>query len=213
MLLCLPPFAPTSLVAEVQSFAIVRGVEASEPTDQALVALAKTGDNSALSTLLMRHGPPVYRSVLLPRLGSEAAAKDALSETYAKVLTKMHLFAWQPSGFYPWFRTVALHVALDHLRARKRFYVVKEETLEQEAAEGASADVILEEEQDRSRVRDRIETAMAKVNPRYAEAIKLRVLEERPRDDVAAALNVTPSTFDVLLHRALAALKKELGDA
>jgi RNA polymerase sigma-70 factor (ECF subfamily) len=36
------------------------------------------------------------------------------------------------------------------------------------------------------------------------------VLEERPRDEVAAALEVTPATFDVLLHRAIAALKKTL---
>jgi RNA polymerase sigma factor (sigma-70 family) len=190
-------------------------MEASEydPSDQVLVERAKSGDRDSLTTLLMRHGPPVYRSVLLPRLGSEAAAQDALSETYAKVLTKLHLFEWQEKGFYPWFRTVAFNVALDHLRANKRLRLVSDEVLEGEASADASADHALQEARDKAAMRTRIEAALAKINPRYARAIQMRVLEEQPREDVASALDVTPSTFDVLLHRALAALRKELGHA
>ena len=37
------------------------------------------------------------------------------------------------------------------------------------------------------------------------------MLEEKPREEVAAALGVSVSTFDVVLHRALTALKKALG--
>lgn len=184
-----------------------------EETDHELVERAKAGDRVSLSKLLLRHGPPVYRSVLLPRLGSEAAAQDALSETYAKVLTKLHLFQWQERGFYPWFRTVAFNVALDHLRAKKRLYLVSDEVLEAEASSDASADHALQEARDKSAMRARIEEALEKINPRYASAIRMRVLDERPREEVAAQLDVTPSTFDVLLHRALAALKKELGHA
>ena len=36
------------------------------------------------------------------------------------------------------------------------------------------------------------------------------MLEERSREEVATALGVTISTFDVVLHRALGALKKAL---
>ena len=61
-----------------------------------------------------------------------------------------------------------------------------------------------------SRGGEKLEAALAKIHPRYARAIRLRVLEERPREDVAQMLEVTPSTFDVLLHRAVAALKKGL---
>ena len=49
------------------------------------------------------------------------------------------------------------------------------------------------------------------MNPRYASAIRLRVLEERPREEVARELGVTVATFDVVLHRAMTALKKALG--
>jgi RNA polymerase sigma factor (sigma-70 family) len=208
-------FTHTESLSFAHSQVKLRIVRASMPetSDQELVERAKAGDRGSLSTLLMRHGPPVYRSVLLPRLGSEAAAQDALSETYAKVLTKLHLFEWQEKGFYPWFRTVAFNVALDHLRANKRLRLVSDEVLETEASEEASADHALQEARDKDAMRARVEAALAKINPRYANAIRLRVLEEQPREEVARALEVTPSTFDVLLHRALAALKKELGHA
>jgi RNA polymerase sigma-70 factor (ECF subfamily) len=42
-------------------------------------------------------------------------------------------------------------------------------------------------------------------------AIRLRVLEERSREEVARELEVTPATFDVVLHRAMQALRKTLG--
>ena len=43
--------------------------------DRELVAKAQAGDRTALGELLHKYGPGLYRSVLLPRLGSEAAAK------------------------------------------------------------------------------------------------------------------------------------------
>ena len=87
--------------------------------ERQLVLKGQAGDRAAVGELLTRHGPSLYRSVLLPRLGSEAAAKDALSETYAKVVERIGQFRWQNVGFYPWLRVVALRVALDHLRAQE----------------------------------------------------------------------------------------------
>jgi RNA polymerase sigma factor (sigma-70 family) len=199
------PYAPASgIVWRVQP-------QDDEDGDRNLVRRAQQGHQPSLSKLLERHGPPVYRSVLLPRLGNVALAEDALSETYAKVIAKLSSFEWQDRGFYPWFRTIAFHVAMDHLRARKRLYLVTDETLEAELSEEPAADQRLQEERDGAFMRTQVQNALGRINPRYAQAIRLRVLEEQSREEVAKALDVTPSTFDVLLHRALNALKKELG--
>ena len=56
-----------------------------------------------------------------------------------------------------------------------------------------------------------LERAVAS-NPRYADAIRLRVLEERSRDEAAQTLGVSVATFDVVLHRAMAALRKALSE-
>ncbi|MEO7110393.1 MAG: sigma-70 family RNA polymerase sigma factor [Polyangiaceae bacterium] len=187
--------------------------EAELEAERTLVVAAQAGDRAATGELLTKYGPRIYRSVLLPRLGSEAAAQDALSETYAKVVERIAQFKWQNVGFAPWLRTVALRVALDHLRAKKRVLLWDADDVEREIDEANSAtpiDQTLSDHRDRASAKSKVEAALEKINPRYARAIRLRVLEERDREDVAKTMECTPATFDVLLHRAMAALKKSL---
>jgi RNA polymerase sigma-70 factor (ECF subfamily) len=182
--------------------------------ERRLVERAHAGDRSAIGELLSAHGPTLYRSVLLPRLGSEAAAKDALSEVYARVVERIDRFTWQNVGFWPWLRTVGLHVALDQLRARKRLLLWEAEDVAREVDAAQSAtptDDKLSEHRDRQAARKKVEEALARIHPRYAHAIRVRVLEERSREEAARELGVTPSTFDVVLHRAMQAMRKALG--
>ncbi len=182
--------------------------------ERAEVARAQSGDRRALAAILRRHGPTLYRSVLLPRLGSQVAAEEALAVTYAKVVEKLDRFTWQSVGIYPWLRVVAMRVALDMLRARRREIPVDTDDLSREIdraereTTGADADAIAR--QDAELARARVARALDQINPRYAAAIRMRLLEERSREDAAPELNVTTATFDVVLHRALAALKKAL---
>lgn len=179
--------------------------------------LAQAGDRRALAAILRRHGPTLYRTVLLPRLGSPPAAEEALSITYTKVVEKLDRFTWQSVGIYPWLRVVAMRVALDLLRARRREIPFEADDLQRELDRsehesiGADADALAR--QDAEVARARVAQALERINPRYATAIRLRLLEERSREDVARELGVTTATFDVVLHRALAALKKALSPA
>jgi RNA polymerase sigma-70 factor (ECF subfamily) len=159
----------------------------------------------------------LYRSVLLTRLGSEAAAQDALAETYARFVERLVQFEWQGTGIYPWLRVVAMRIALDMLRARKRESLFEPDDLERaiDAAErepSTGADVELTEKRDLEDARVRVDGALGSIHSRYARAIRLRILEERPREEVAASLGVSVATFDVVLHRALAALKRALSE-
>lgn len=180
--------------------------------ERVLAVRAQAGDREALGTLLRRHGPRLYRSVLLPRLGSAAAAEEALSATYMKVVERFEQFTWQSVGVYPWLRVVALRVALDQLRARKREVLFEPADVEREidaaGRESREAEVI--EQHDLAHARGRVEVLLGRLNPRYATAIRLRVLEERSREEAAKELEVSVATFDVVLHRAMAALKKAL---
>jgi RNA polymerase sigma-70 factor (ECF subfamily) len=111
---------------------------------------------------------------------------------------------------------VALRVALDALRARKRLVLWEAEDVEREVDASATStpvDQRLSERRDREAARAKVDDALSRIHPRYAKVIRMRILEERPREEVAAELEVTPATFDVLLHRAVAALKKALSGA
>jgi RNA polymerase sigma-70 factor (ECF subfamily) len=175
---------------------------------------AKAGDHAALRAILEKYGPVLYRAVLLPRLGDEARAKDALSDTYTKVVVTIARYEWHPAGIWPWLRTIAFHVAIDQLRARKRETPFELDDLEREVDQKSDApsgtDVAYLEQEERVRAKKKVEDALEKINPRYAQAIRLRVLEERGREEVAQMLGVTAATFDVVLHRAMAAMRKVL---
>jgi RNA polymerase sigma-70 factor (ECF subfamily) len=181
--------------------------------ERALVERAHAGDRAAIGELLSSHGPTLYRTVLLPRLGAEAAARDALSEVYQRVIERFTQFRWQNVGVYPWLRVVAMRVAIDHLRARKRLAIWEAEDVEREVDAVQSSTPVddkLAAHRDRQAARARVEAALERIHERYARAIRLRVLEERPREEVAQLLGVTAATFDVVLHRAMAAMKKAL---
>ncbi len=180
--------------------------------ERMLCERARAGDRQALGDLLRQHGPRVYRSVLLPRLGSQSHAEEALSMTYMKVVERFEQFTWQNVGLYPWLRVIALRVALDMLRKRKREVLFEEQDLEREV-DSAERDAKNAEDLERHDLlvsRRRVEELLESINPRYAQAIRLRILEEKSREEAAQALEVSVSTFDVVLHRAMAALKKTL---
>lgn len=186
--------------------------------ERELCEKARNGDRDALGRVLATHGPRLYRSVLLPRLGNVAAAEEALSLTYVRVVERIERFTWQGVGFYPWFRVLGLRVALDQVRSRKRERLFDAADLEREVdeAEREARDAAALEAHDLAVSRERVVSLLGRIHPRYAHAIRLRVLEERPRTEAAAELGVAVGTFDVVLHRAMAALRKVLdseGDA
>src|SRR6185503_7248509 len=123
-----------------------------------------------------------YRSVLMPRLGSPAAAEEALSTTYMKVVERFAQFSWQSVGVYPWLRVVALRVALDQLRARKREVLFEPSDIERELERDHGTgehDAEYMERHDLAVARERVESLLLRLNPRYQRAIRLRVLEEK----------------------------------
>ncbi len=199
----------------VEAARIDREREKDREQERKLCEQAKGGDKSALATLLRKHGPTLFRTVLLPRLGSEAAAQDALADTYMRVLERFGQFEWRGCGIYPWLRVIAMRIALDALRSKKRetLFDPADLTRAVDAAERdlhEGIDERLCSRRDRAAARDKLDRALATINKRYASAIRLRVLQEKSREEAAEELGVSIPTFDVVLHRALASLKKTI---
>jgi RNA polymerase sigma-70 factor (ECF subfamily) len=187
--------------------------DAAIEAERLLCAKAKAGDRRALGELLRTHGPRLYRSVLLPRLGQRAVAEEALATTYARVIERFDQFEWQEVGVYPWLRVIAFRVAIDQLRRQRRERLFQPEELERaldvaQREDGERAEHL--EQHDLDVARQRVADLLDRLNERYAHAIRLRILDGQNREQCAAALGVTVATFDVVLHRALASLKKQL---
>jgi RNA polymerase sigma factor (sigma-70 family) len=183
--------------------------------EKALVEAAQAGDVEAVRMLVDRVSRPLYAAVILPRIGIAADAEDILRETLLRAIDRIHTFHWTGAGFFPWVRQIAIHQVIDHVRRVQRRTRL-EERFERQAGDvmplhHAGAEEALIDQQERTLSLKTMSVAMDALNDRYRQAITLRLLEERSREDCAAALGVTVGNFDVILHRALAALRKAFG--
>ncbi len=173
---------------------------------------AQAGELAALEPVLASHAEPLLMFIL-GRVGERAQAEDLLKDTFMTALERIGSFAWQNRSIYHWLRQIALNKTIDYHRAagrrRRLCQALKAELTE---AEEAAAPLLLSAEEERRLAQQRIDKVLALLHPRYAQAIRLRLGEERPRAECAELLAVSVETFDVLLFRAVRAFRKAYGE-
>lgn len=191
------------------------GPDAAAEEERALVEAAQRGDREALQKVLDRVARPLYAAVILPRIGNPADAEDILRDALLRGMDRIETYRWTGAGVFPWFRQIAVNLVIDHVRKNQRRGRM-EDRFEQHVTlvapmHRAGADEALIEAQERAATGQMLQAAMGTLSERYRRAVELRLIEERPREECAAALGVTLGNFDVILHRALAALRKAYG--
>ncbi|MBS2032857.1 MAG: sigma-70 family RNA polymerase sigma factor [Deltaproteobacteria bacterium] len=175
------------------------------------LARARKGDMRAWGELYDALAPPLFSQVLLPRLGVRAAAEEALSETFRVALERLRDFDGRVSLFF-WLARIAMNQANDVHRERARTgkalagYANLLGPLQDPPKDPLDQ---LEHQRELAKLRARIDGVLAAINPRYRQAIELRLLQDRTRQECAAALECTVPTFDVVLLRSLRAFRAE----
>ena len=182
--------------------------------EQRLVEEAQRGNLDAMRPILERYAPPLYGTVILPRLGDTASAEEVLRDTLATAVEKIGRFTWQGKSIYPWLRQIAINKVYDVHRQSKRSRKLADAMVHEIAVETdpeTHADAQLMADQERRAHRERIATCMGELQDRYRVAIELRLVQELSREECARRLGVTIGTFDVLLFRAVRAFRKHFG--
>ena len=87
--------------------------------DQILISGCKQGEKSAMEMLYYRFSPVLF-SLLRRYLSSRADAEDLLQETFIKVFTNISDYNGTGS-FEGWLKRIAVNLALNHLKANKKF--------------------------------------------------------------------------------------------
>jgi RNA polymerase sigma-70 factor (ECF subfamily) len=180
--------------------------------ERVLLAKARKGERAAVATLYRTFARRLYGTVLMPRLGNAQAAEDALSETFRTALERLDTFDDHGVSIYFWLSRIAVNKATDmhRVKARTRRALTSfEELLAPLRPSAPRPERVLEEAERESHLREAVSTVLDRINPRYREAIVLRFIEDRSRQECAEALDVKLGTFDVLLLRALRAFRKE----
>jgi len=171
--------------------------------DRALAVAAARGEPGARAALFAALAPRLVREVLAPILRDAAAVEDALAESFAVVFTRLPQVA--AGEVMPYVAEIARNKALDRRRRMASEGRLKEafahELARQERFEpGPDAELAAAEAREAAKAR--VELVLAELNPRYAEAIRRRLLREEPRERCADAMGVKLGTFDVLFFRA-----------
>jgi RNA polymerase sigma factor (sigma-70 family) len=182
--------------------------------ERRLVAEAQAGNLDAMRPIFEAYASPLYATVILPRVGDAATAEDVLRDTFIQAIEKLGQFRWTGASIYAWLRTIAVNKAYDvHRRTRRTVALVDHlrNELPSETPRDDLADAMLIAAEEVTANRRRIDAALGALNPRYRQAIELRLIEELPREECARRLEVTVGTFDVVLFRAVRAFRKHFG--
>lgn len=175
-----------------------------------VVQRLQQGDRQAAGELYQWYAARLFRQVILPRLPVRELAEDVLKDTFRIALEKIHTYQPQGRSVFFWLRRIAMNRAIDVHRAHQRLRRQQERAGAEQTAERimATPPPAPDRKPEVDQTRAMVELSLSRLNPRYATALRMRLLEDKSRDECAAALGVKVATFDVLFHRATKAFRK-----
>jgi RNA polymerase sigma factor (sigma-70 family) len=173
-------------------------------TDAQLIAGAKA-DPSAFRELYDRYAERIHR-LHLARSRDRDAALDLTAETFAQAWLSLDRFRDLADGSAsPWLYAIARNVLVTSVRKR---------TLERRASDRLGVLVARERESHTPAPEvgwiEGLDEELASLSPELREAVRLRVLDDLPYAEVAAATGTTVGAARVRVHRGLSALRQRL---
>ena len=145
----------------------------------------------------------------------DAAAHDALQESWIDVLHGVHRYRGEPPAC-AWVGAIVRNEALRQLRreTRQRVNVSLDDGGGNEPVPGlaapAAAGASPEDEEHVRQMLCILLEIVSRLPPTYRQIVELRDLEERPPDEVAARLHISRSSVSSRLHRAHTLLRRRL---
>jgi len=198
---------PATDTAPAAAGAVPRAGAPADDDDRSLAERASR-DGEAFAQLYRRYVGAIYEFAYR-RSRSRDLAEDVTSATFEKALGALERFEWRRGGFRAWIYRIAANELTDQFRRRQRDSTPRaQRTLQALGAgnEGALETVDARLDAETGRVME----ALAALRPRYQEALSLRFLAGLSLAEAATALGCSRGTMAVVVHRALAGLRREL---
>jgi RNA polymerase sigma-70 factor (ECF subfamily) len=172
--------------------------------ERILVRRAIRRDRDAFATLYDRHVVRVYRHIYY-MVGNAPEAEDLTAQAFLQAWEAIDRYQIRGAPFVSWLLRIAHNLAVSHLRSRKASAELPE-TLVDHSRDGNPEDV-LHRKLDSDRVRD----AIGRLRGDQRQVIILRFVEELAYPEVAEIVGKSVAAVRVIQHRALNALRKEMG--
>ena len=168
--------------------------------------IASSGhDPQAFRELYDRYAEPIH-AFLLRRTSDREAALDLTAETFAQVWTSRHRFVDQKDGSAgPWLFGIARNVLSRSARERRLISEASQALRITHGRSSATPDTAWVDGMDAD-----VEEALSTLPESQRLAVELRVLSDRPYDEVAEELDCTPTAARIRVSRGLARMRTSL---
>lgn len=164
-----------------------------------LLERAQHGDEDALDELFRREWRPIF-GLAYTALHDRSDAQDVTQEAFLRALRHLDQFQQRGAPFHAYLATIARNLIRDRWRqpVSANISLQHVDLIEPDATDRA---VISSDE------RAYLREVLARLPDDYQTVIRLRVLEERPTEEVAELMRRSPGAVRVLQHRAIVALR------
>jgi len=168
--------------------------------DAQLVALSQRGDENAFAELVTRYQQKVY-TLAVRLLHDREESRDVAQEVFLRVYRGLPGFR-EGAGFAPWLYAIAVNVARDRWRRRKRevgevFGAGEGFSLEELPKDQPTPEQMWEEKE----VRRTVEQAVAALPWDYRIAIVLRHFQDLSYEEIARSLELPVNTVKTRIRR------------
>lgn len=160
-----------------------------------------------LEGLFREHAERIFRTAF--RLtGSVADAEDVLQTVFLRLARRKDRLEFSPD---PWtyLHREAINAALDLLRSRDRLSLASLDEVAPQLPESPSLGP--EARRMDAEIRQAIQQSVARLGSKAAEVFILRYFEGYNNGEIARRLGTTPMVVAVVLHRARAKVRKDMG--
>lgn len=173
-------------------------------SDQLLLfEISENNDEDSFKILFERYSDRLFN--LLYRMTQHYEdTNDLLQEVFIKVYKNRHK-CFKMKNFKGWIYTVALNLARDYIRLRKRR---REEVLNEEKEKMQGSDPLKKSED--AEIKRKILNALKKLNAKYRAVFTLRDIEGMTYQEISKVLNIEEGTVKSRLNRARLQLAHEL---
>jgi RNA polymerase sigma factor (sigma-70 family) len=180
-----------------------------------LLKRAATGDEAAAAELYDRYSPALMRFLAIT-LGDAQAAEDVLQEAFLYVFKSAEKYDPTQSALATWLRCVALSLARNELRRRRRKPAVSLDTPVEETSgrlrpisERLSAKST---DRDQREASARVLQILNGLPEEDREVLILRYVEGLPPREISAVLGISPKAVSMRIWRAVKELQGSLRD-
>ena len=178
----------------------------SKPTEKdidfTLMRAIQNGDMVSFNDMVDRYKDRLM-NVIGRMLSSTEEAEDVVQETFVRVYQHRQSFNFQHC-FSTWIYTIALNLARNELRKRKKF-----KFLEISEMQGNEKEFAIEMKLP-TRLPEILKAAIAELPEKYKTAFVLRDIQEFPYEEVATILSVPLGTVKSRVNRARMMLRDKL---